>query len=76
MGVLCTLNVAPTKLHPNFWASLEAFQLLAKMLHFNPLPHAYLRFYNSGLSSPVGWLPSISWLGVLFSLFPSSYKKI
>ncbi|QCD89113.1 hypothetical protein DEO72_LG4g51 [Vigna unguiculata] len=34
MGVLPLLNVAPTQLHPNSWASLQAFRVLFNYLTF------------------------------------------
>jgi len=32
MSVLQTLNVAPSQLHPNTWASLQAFRLMCDLL--------------------------------------------
>jgi len=43
MGVLRTLNMAPTQLHPNSWASLRAFRVLAEMLNLKPSPHVFLQ---------------------------------
>jgi len=31
MRDLCTLNVVPTQLHPNAWATLQAFRILYKV---------------------------------------------
>jgi len=60
MGVLCTLNVAPTQLHPNSWASLQAFQLLAKMFCLRPSPHVFLSYYSARPTSPIKWVSLVS----------------
>jgi len=59
MGVLRTLNVMLTQLHPNSWTSLQAFQLLPEMLHLNPSPHVYIHFYSFCPSQSVRWLSLI-----------------
>jgi len=75
MGVLRTLNVAPTQLHPNFWASLQAFRLLAEMFHLRPSPHVFLSYYSTRPSYPVKWVSLVSQSqNVLFTHFSSSYK--
>jgi len=75
MGVLRTLNMAPTQLHPNSWASLQAFRLLVEMFFLNPSPHVFLHYYSSHPFDPVKWSSLISKLGViLFSPFASCYK--
>jgi len=38
MGVLHLLNVAPTQLHPNNSAYLQAFQVLCRLLYLQPSP--------------------------------------
>jgi len=38
MGVLRALNVAPTQLHPNSWAYLQAFRVLCESLYLEPTP--------------------------------------
>jgi len=45
MGVLQLLNVAPTQLHPNSWAYLQAFWLLCMALYLEPSPRAFLYFF-------------------------------
>jgi len=42
MGVLRALNVAPTQLHPNSWAYLQAFRILCQSLYLEPAPYAFL----------------------------------
>ena len=75
MGVLRALNVAPTQLHPNSWASLQAFRLLAEMFRLRLSPHVFLSFYSTRPSSPVKWVSLISQShNVLFTPFFSSYK--
>ena len=46
MGVLRALNVAPTQLHPNSWAYLQAFRILYESLYLEPSPYAFLYFYD------------------------------
>jgi len=60
IGVLRTLNVAPTQLHPNSWASLQAFQLLAEMFRLRPSPHVFLSYYSTRPFSPVKWVFLVS----------------
>jgi len=75
MGILRTPNVAPTQLHPNSWASLRVFHILAEMFRLKPSPYVFLHFYNSRLAWSVRWLSLISQSGVaLFTSFCLSYK--
>jgi len=41
MGVLETLNVAPTQLHPNSWAALQVFRVLCRLFKLEPTPKAF-----------------------------------
>ena len=45
MGVLRLLNVAPTQLHPNSWAYLQAFRLLCMALYLQPSSRVFLYFF-------------------------------
>jgi len=75
MGVLRTLNVVPTQLHPNSWASLQAFRLLAEMFRLRPSPHVFLSYYSTRLCNPVRWVSLVSQShNVFFTPFSSSYK--
>jgi len=38
MDVFNFLNIAPTQLHPNGWASMQAFSILCKLLSLSPSP--------------------------------------
>ena len=60
MGVLRALNVAPTQLHPNSWAYLQAFCILCKSLYLEPTPYAFLYFYDTRPRRPATWLSLIS----------------
>ena len=60
MGVLCALNVAPTQLHPNSWAYLQAFRVLCQSLYLEPSPYAFLYFYDTRPHQPTTWLSLIS----------------
>ncbi|QCE10200.1 hypothetical protein DEO72_LG10g1426 [Vigna unguiculata] len=60
MGVLRALNVAPTQLHPNSWAYLQAFRILCQSLYLEPSPYAFLYFYDTGPRQLTTWLSLIS----------------
>jgi len=84
MGVLRQLNVAPTQLHLNSWAYLQAFRVLCQSLYLWLSPHAFLYFYDTRLRQPTTWLslvsrPSISKLDVFsqsFKHFKDGYFKV
>ncbi|QCD79450.1 hypothetical protein DEO72_LG1g3091 [Vigna unguiculata] len=84
MGVLCELNVAPTQLHPNSWAYLQAFRVLCQSLYLRPSPPAFLCFYDTRPRQPTIWLslvsrPSISRLDAFsqsFKHFKDRYFKV
>jgi len=46
-GVLRTLNVAPSQLHPNTWASLQTFCLICDMFRLSPTSSIFLSYYTS-----------------------------
>ncbi|QCE14410.1 hypothetical protein DEO72_LG11g1410 [Vigna unguiculata] len=60
MGVLRALNVAPTQLHPNSWAYLQAFHILCQSLYLELTPYAFLYFYDTRPRRPATWLSLIS----------------
>jgi len=75
VDVLHILNVAPTQLHPNSWASLQASQLLVEMFRLHPSPHVFLSYYSTRPCNPVRWVSLVSQShNVLFTPFSSSYK--
>jgi len=84
MGVLRVLNVAPTQLHPNSWAYLQAFRILCQSLYLEPTPYAFLYFYDTRPRRPATWLslisrPSISRLDAFsqfFKHFKDGYFKV
>ena len=59
IGVLRILNVAPTQLHPNSWASLQTFRLLCRIFRLQPTPESFLYYYNTRSSTYVSWLSCI-----------------
>ena len=78
MGVLRVLNLAPTQLHTNSWAYLQAFRILCQSLYLEPSPYAFLYFYDTRPRQPTTWLslisrPSISRLDA-FSQFCKHFK--
>ena len=84
MGVLRALNVAPTQLHPNSWAYLQAFRFLCQSLYLEPSPYAFLYFYDTRPRQSTTWLslisrPSISRLDAFsqsFKHFKDGYFKV
>jgi len=76
MRVLRILNVAPTQLHPNSWAILQAFWILCRVFGLKPIPESFLYYYNTHPSTRVGWLSLSSRPGnVRFAAFTTSYKN-
>ena len=77
MGLLRLLNVAPTHLHPNSWAYLQAFRLLCMALYLEPSPRAFLYFFITRLKSPITWLSLISRPGLnRLDVFAQSFKHL
>ncbi|QCE11066.1 Transposase putative [Vigna unguiculata] len=77
MGVLRLLNVAPTQLHPNSWAYLQAFRLLCMALYLEPSPRAFLYFFVTRPKSPITWLLLISRPGLnRLDVFTQSFKHL
>ena len=75
MGVLNFLNIAPTQLHPNGWAPMQAFSILCKLLSLSPSPKSFLYYYSSRPGKRPGWLSLISKPRICFlKPYTSSYK--
>jgi len=75
-GVLKELNVASTQLHPNSWASMQAFHIVCKTFGLRPLTSCFLHFYVSHPVKLTGWQSLVSREGsVLFKPFTTSYKN-
>lgn len=76
MRVLQILNVAPTQLHPNSWAILQAFRILCQIFGLKPTPESFLYYYHTHPSTHVGWLSLSSQPENLrFAAFTTSYKN-
>ncbi|RDX62195.1 hypothetical protein CR513_59494, partial [Mucuna pruriens] len=77
-GVLRILGLAPTQLHPNGWAAIQAFRVACKALSITPSATLFLCFYSSRLTKEVGWVsltPIASTpKGGLFAPYTDSYK--
>jgi len=84
MGVLCALDAAPTQLHLNSWAYMQAFRILCQSLYLESLPYAFLYFYDTRPCQLTTWLslispPSISRLDAFsqsFKHFKDGYFKV
>lgn len=76
MGVLRVVNVVLNQLHPNSWASPQAFRLICDMFWLRPSTQTFLHFYSSRPTNCVSWLLLTSQRGnILFTLYTSSYKN-
>ncbi|KOM58054.1 hypothetical protein LR48_Vigan11g108700 [Vigna angularis] len=77
MGVLRELNVAPTQLHPNDLAFMQAFSAICTGLALCLTPWAFLYFFHVQPHPTKPWV-SLRTIGNrhLLSLFNSSYKDI
>jgi len=76
MGVLQTLNVAPSQLHPNTWASLQTFRLICDVFNLSPTPSTFLNYYTSHPAEPVIWHSLISRSGnIILNPFTTSYTN-
>jgi len=77
IGVLKALNVNPTQLHPNTWASIQAFRLICDVPRLHPTPSCFLSYYASHPAEPVLWHSLISQSdNVLFNSYTTLYKKL
>jgi len=73
MGVLRVLNVAPNQLHPNSWASLQAFRLVCRVFHLRPSPQVFLQYYYTRPGDLVSWL---SLVGQSYQCLLASYSNL
>ena len=51
VSILRILNVAPTQLHPNSWAILQAFRVICQIFGLMPTAESFLYYYNTYLST-------------------------
>lgn len=76
VDVLQALKVASSQLHPNTWASMQAFRLICQIFGVHPSSSCFLHFYTSHPSDPVSWNFLVIRSGnVLFKAFTASYKN-
>ncbi|RDY02175.1 hypothetical protein CR513_14406, partial [Mucuna pruriens] len=73
--VLRMIGIAPSQLHPNGWAALQAFKVVCQALMVTPLASVFLNHYIIRVGKKVGWvslapLPNTS----LFTTYTTSYK--
>jgi len=77
MEVLRILNVAPMQLHPNSWASLQAFRVLCEVLCVKATARSFLHFFGTRLSDRICWVSLVGQAkNSLFSPYTTSYKNI
>jgi len=74
-GMLTLMNIAPSQLHPNYWAFVRCFELLCGHLGLVPSISVFTYFYQIKFGKLVGWVSlSASHGSPLFTLYNSSYK--
>ena len=74
--VLRFLNLAPTQLHPNSWACLQAYRMVCQLFDLTPRAEVFLFYYNTYPANPVSWVSLVSRPGcVRFAAFTTSYKN-
>ncbi|KOM57374.1 hypothetical protein LR48_Vigan11g040700 [Vigna angularis] len=75
MDVLRTLNVAPSQLHPNSWAYLQAFTVLCRAIGIRSTVGLFLHFFRCRPGEKKGWVSLISEPGnALLELYLQSYR--
>jgi len=76
MDVLQVLNVVSTQVHPNTWASLQAFRLLCDVMRLHPTHSSFLYYYTSHPAKKASWHSLAGRTGtMLFDSFAASYKR-
>ena len=76
MEVLRVLNVAPTQLHPNSWAAIQAFRLLCDVLSLRPIARSFLHFFGTRPGDRICWLSLVGQTkNSLFAPYTTSYKN-
>jgi len=74
-GMLTTINIAPSQLHPNGWTFLKCFEILCGHLDLKPFMNVFMYFYQVKFGKFIGWVSlSATYDGSLFTLYSSSYK--
>ncbi|RDX99318.1 hypothetical protein CR513_17642, partial [Mucuna pruriens] len=73
--VLRMLGIAPSQLHPNGWAAIQAFRVVCLALGILPTAPVFLSHYTARVGPSVGWvsltpLPNSG----LFTSYTASYK--
>ncbi|KAK7376326.1 hypothetical protein VNO78_34792 [Psophocarpus tetragonolobus] len=76
MGVLCILNIAPTQLHLNVWAYLQAFKALCLFTHVKANPSLFLRHFTTHPHEKCKWVSLYrNPKNPLLQLYTTSYKN-
>jgi len=76
MEVLRILNVAPSQLHPNSCASLQAFRLLCEVLSVKATARSFLHFFGTRQGDRIGWLFLVGKeKNSFFAPYTTSYKN-
>jgi len=76
MEVLHILNVVPSQLHPNSWASLQAFRMLCEVLSVKATTGSFLHFFGTRPGDRIGWVSLVDQAkNSFFAPYTTSYKN-
>ena len=76
MEVLRILNVAHSQLHPNSWASLQAFRVLCEVLSVKATARSFLHFFGTRPGDRIGWVSLVGQAkNNFFAPYTTSYKN-
>lgn len=74
-GILMTMDIAPSQLHPRSLAYLKCFEIFCSHLDLEPSINVFTYFYQVKFGKFVGWVSlSDAYDSSLFTLYSSSYK--
>lgn len=75
MNILKVLNIAPSQLHPNSWAYIQAFAMICQVLDLTPTLATFLHYFHTRFIAKHSWVSLIFEQGkALFKLFSLSFK--
>ncbi|RDX84911.1 hypothetical protein CR513_33973, partial [Mucuna pruriens] len=73
--VLRVLGIAPSQLHPNGWAAIQAFKVVCMALGILPTAPVFLSHYTTRVGQSLGWVSLIPLPNTgLFTFYTASYK--
>ena len=74
-GVLREINCAPTQIHPNGWAAMQAFHLICSAAGLTPTAHVFMHFYKLRPTKSKGWISFVTSDRKYLKLYSDSFKN-